>query len=471
MCWKKKSRLFRTLTFRLTLWYAGLFGGLSLVVFLAVYISLTSSLEQRTDEELLSEAGEFASLYADQGVEGLSAEFQREAESSGERRAFFRLLSPQQEIITSSDMSDWKGLTPIPLHPATTQETGVRYFTVLVPGHRNKVRVLSRPTADGSALQLGMTLGDNELLMERYRETFGTALAVMLICGSLVGWLTARKAMSGVQKVTRTATGIGKGELSRRVLLGKEGVEIEELALAFNEMLERIETLVRELKEVTDNIAHDLRSPLTRIRGIAETTLTGKQDIDIYREMAATVVEEGDRLVGTINTMLEIAQADSGMAELSRECVDLQELVSDARDLFLPVAEDKNIHLESDIPGKPIVLLGDRARLQRVIANLLDNAIKFTPSGGRVMISARTDASWVIITVTDTGVGIDEKDLPRIFNRFFRSEESRPTPGNGLGLSLARSLARAHGGDITVKSPPGKGSVFSVSLPLPLPLS
>jgi len=294
---------------------------------------------------------------------------------------------------------------------------------------------------------------------------------VMLICGSLVGWLTARKAMSGVQKMTRTATGIGKGELSRRVLLGKEGVEIEELALAFNEMLERIETLVRELKEVTDNIAHDLRSPLTRIRGIAETTLTGKQDIDIYREMAATVVEEGDRLVGTINTMLEIAQADSGMAELSRECVDLQELVSDARDLFLPVAEDKNIHLESDIPGKPIVLLGDRARLQRVIANLLDNAIKFTPSGGRVMISARTDASWVIITVTDTGVGIDEKDLPRIFNRFFRSEESRPTPGNGLGLSLARSLARAHGGDITVKSPPGKGSVFSVSLPLPLPLS
>lgn len=281
MCWKKKSRLFRTLTFRLTLWYAGLFGGLSLVVFLAVYISLTSSLKQRIDEELLSEANEFASLYTDYGVEGLSAEFQREAESSGERRSFFRLLSPQQEIITSSDMSDWKGLAPIPLHPTTMQENGVRYFTVFVPGHRHKARILSTPTADGSALQLGMTLGDNELLMERYRETFGTALAVMLICGSLVGWLTARKAMSGVQKVTRTATGIGKGELSRRVSLGKEGVEIEELAFAFNEMLERIETLVRELKEVTDNVAHDLRSPLTRIRGIAETTLTGKQDIDI----------------------------------------------------------------------------------------------------------------------------------------------------------------------------------------------
>jgi len=254
---------------------------LSLVVFLAVYISLTSSLKQRIDEELLSEANEFASLYTDYGVEGLSAEFQREAESSGERRSFFRLLSPQQEIITSSDMSDWKGLAPIPLHPTTMQENGVRYFTVFVPGHRHKARILSTPTADGNVLQLGMTLGDNELLMERYQETFGTALVVMLICGSLVGWLTARKAMSGVQKVTRTATGIGKGELSRRVSLGKEGVEIEELAFAFNEMLERIETLVRELKEVTDNVAHDLRSPLTRIRGIAETTLTGKQDIDI----------------------------------------------------------------------------------------------------------------------------------------------------------------------------------------------
>jgi len=185
--------------------------------------------------------------------------------------------------------------------------------------------------------------------------------------------------------------------------------------------------------------------------------------------MAATVIEESDRLVGTINIMLEIAQADSGTAELSRECVDLQELVSNARDLLLPVAEDKNIHLELDIPGEPIVILGDRARLQRVIANLLDNAIKFTPSGGRVMILARSDASWAIITVTDTGVGIDGKDLPRIFNRFFRSEKSRSTPGNGLGLSLARSLARAHGGDITAKSSLGKGSVFCVSLPLPSP--
>src|SRR3990170_4604630 len=143
MCWKKKSRPFRTLTFRLTLWYAVLFGGLSLVVFLAVYISLTSSLEQRIDEELLSEANEFASLYADHGVEGLSAEFQREAESHGVRRVFLRLLSRQQQIITSSNMADWKGLAPIPLHPTTTQKTGVRYFTALVPGHRHKARILS----------------------------------------------------------------------------------------------------------------------------------------------------------------------------------------------------------------------------------------------------------------------------------------------------------------------------------------
>ena len=182
--------------------------------------------------------------------------------------------------------------------------------------------------------------------------------------------------------------------------------------------------------------------------------------------MAAAVVEESDRLVGIINTMLEIAKVDSGIVELARDRLDIREIVSEAEDLFRPVAEDKGIGIRAETPSEAVFVLGDVTRLQRVAANLLDNAIKYTPSGGSVTIEARIEAPRAIIEVADTGVGIEDKDVPRIFNRFYRGDKSRSTAGSGLGLSLARALVQAHGGEITVASVPGRGSVFSASLPL-----
>ncbi len=468
---KKKNSFFKTLTLRLTLWYAGLFGVLGLAVFLVVYFSLSANLKERSDKQLLHLATAVESLYDTHGTRAVLAEFQREAHSRGIGRVFFRLLTPRGTTLGTSDMSPWGGLKAGDLPTLKLTAGGVVFRTISIPGDQNKVRVITKRTANGNVIQVGTTLGDNNLLLEKYRETFGTALSILLICGGFVGWLMARRAMSGVQRVSRAASRIGKNDLDLRVAVGNEGQEIDDLARAFNEMLARIEKLVRELKDVSDNIAHDLRSPITRIRGIAETTLTGKQGIGEYQEMAAAVVGESDRLVEMINTMLEIAQTDSGVTELSLKPVDMRQIIDDAADLFLPLAEDKDLDLETSVASAPLIVLGDRAKIQRVIANLLDNAIKFTPAGGKVMVSARADDAEATIMVEDTGPGIPAPDLPHIFGRFYRCDKSRSTPGNGLGLSLALALVHAHNGDITVTSSPGRGSTFTVSLPLDTPPS
>jgi len=297
------------------------------------------------------------------------------------------------------------------------------------------------------------------------REIFGYGFLSIFTLGTLLGWIISKRAMTGVERVTNTAIQIDRGDLSRRVPIGKEGEEIKALAQAFNNMLDRIQLLVEDLERVTNNIAHDLRSPLTHIRGMAENMLTNERDIHASQEMAGAIIEECDRLVGLINTMLEIAQTDSGLARLAKTSVDIPGIIREAIDLFQPAAEDKGISLSARLPKTALTIHGDKTALQRVVANLLDNAIKFTDRGGKVVITVKEDPTRAIIEISDTGEGITPEDLPHIFERFYRGDKSRSTQGNGLGLSLALSIVRAHGGNIEVISSPHTGSTFTIRLP------
>jgi heavy metal sensor kinase len=304
--------------------------------------------------------------------------------------------------------------------------------------------------------------------LDAFKGIFITTMTFLIVFAAGVGWFMARRAVSGVEAITRTAQKITGGTLEERVPVKARGDEIDQLAITFNQMLDRIQTLVTEIKEMSDNIAHDLKSPITRIRGIAEVTLTGEKSMGEYEGMAASTIEECDRLLDMINTMLMISKTESGVNKLSHEEIDLAGLIREACELFEPTAEDKGVTLGGDVPNKSH-LIGDTRMIQRMLSNLLDNAIKYTPSGGSVTVSITENETDVLVSVKDTGCGISPSELPRIFERFYRCDQSRSQSGIGLGLSLARAIARAHGGEITATSLLNHGSTFTVTLPKSLP--
>jgi heavy metal sensor kinase len=456
----------KTLAFRLTLWYAGVFAVSSCVAFLLFYTLITSLFREKTDQELLAQASEFSTVLAARGLEAVKSLAMLEAQAAGVKKVFFRLLSSSGQVFSSSNMSYWQD---IDIREASIKEL-VRdrknvFETISIPNRKDKVRVLHTMVGPGIILQIGQSMETDSRFIDAFKNIFVITMVLLVGLAAGVGWFMARRAVSGVEAVTRTAREISGGTLDKRVPVGTRGDEIDQLATTFNQMLGRIQALVTEIREMSDNIAHDLKSPIARIRGMAEVTLTTGKAIGEYENMAAGTVEECDRLLDMINTMLMITKTESGVDKRNDEDIDLARLVQDACELLEPVAEDRGLSLTCDTPAT-CDLVGDRRMIQRILANLLDNALKYTPSGGAVKVSlSEKNGEEVVVAVQDTGIGIPPVDLPHVFERFYRCDQSRSEPGTGLGLSLARAFARAHQGDITVTSTPGQGSTFTLTLP------
>jgi signal transduction histidine kinase len=259
---------------------------------------------------------------------------------------------------------------------------------------------------------------------------------------------------------------IGSVNLDRRTGLSDRRDEFGILAREFNHMLIRIQSLIREMREMVDNIAHDLKSPITRIRGAAEVTLMSDASVDNYKEMAVNTIEECDNMLMIINTMLFISEAESGVARIDSQVVDFSETVQKATYLFQVLAEERDIKLQTNI-RPDCQIQGNVAMIQRMIANLIDNALKYSYPKGQIEIKVEKQEAHeqIVLSISDTGVGISQKDLPKIFNRFYRCDPSRSKPGIGLGLSLCQSIAKLHNGNITAESELKKGSTFVITLP------
>ena len=461
----KPKRRSRSVVSRLTLWYGLICTLVSIAAYTLLSIKLDQNINRRVEHDLENEIIELKSIYAEKGLNGLQEEFDRESKADGLKKVFFRLLSPSCTILASSDVSGWDGiqkeLSAVPV-PAANETV---FFTLYDRNSPYNAQMVASRTFDKNIVQFGVNLKSNNIFRRKFRNIFIAFSISMFTLSTLSGWLIARRAMSGVRRVTQAVSRIYKGRLKQQVSLSNEGREIDELTKAFNEMLTRIDSLIRELKEVSDNVAHDLRSPITRMRGVAETTLTGPQEIEAYREMGLIMIEESERLTHMINTTLEIAQAESGLLEIIRTPFDLTALLKNAAELFQPAAEEKQIELCANLVDDPLIIYGDKTRIQRTVANLLDNAIKYTPPEGKITLTASPHGKLIKIKISDTGVGIAPEEIGRIFERFYRSEKSRSTQGNGLGLSLARTIIQAHGGNITVQSKPNEGSTFTITLP------
>jgi signal transduction histidine kinase len=465
MSLKKLIRFRHTLAFRLTFIYS-----LSVIILTGAFLSYRlirdSGHYEDVDTRLLADAKALSLLLDSmKGLNNRDITKLLEHETKSTWKLFIRLLGPDGEVFASSDIS----YLDMNLSPTVTgfpkDETDHVFGTQPLPNSHYTARILSYAIGTDRILQIGTSQeGLQRIIEKRWRE-FSLVMAVLLVFSIFVGWFVVKSALAGIEEVTRTAIQISGGDFSSRVPITGRSEEIDRLAATFNNMVERIQALIKGMKEITDNMAHDLRSPVTRIRGLAEMTVTsstgGSQD---YELMAGSIVEECDRLLGIINMILDISEAKAGLSKLNMTRIDVSMIMEETCELFRPIAENKNIRIVKKF-AENTVNYADNQKLQRVASNLLDNALKYTPPGGTVVVSVDGDGDRVRISVNDNGIGISQEDLPHIFRRFYRCDRSRSQPGTGLGLSWARAIIRAHGGNISVKSILNESSTFIVTLP------
>ncbi len=465
MLLKRRSR--RTLSFRLMVLYAFMYIVSSFIAFLVFYFFITSILNDKINQDMETDVIEFRILYEDGGLEEIEEEMEDEAESDGIENGFFRLFTYDGELIHSSDLEEWEELE-INEDAIKAIREGEEFVITnfYLEDKVYEIRSVYGIIDDEIIFNMGITLEEHTIFMNLLRNVFFLLSSIIVILSAIIGLVIAKRALKGVEAVTKAALEISEGAaLDRRVNIKTKDLEIKQLANTFNKMLDHIQVLVSEIKEITDNIAHDLKSPLTRIRGNAEITVTSdKSDISDYKKMASNTIEECDGLLEIINTMLYITKADTGKSKLKTEKMDLCEVVYDACDLFTPVLEDKQLNININIPEKCIIL-GEYQGIQRMVANLLDNAIKYTPKKGTISIAIKTNENNINLIVKDTGMGIPEKDIPLIFKRFYRSGDVSKVSGIGLGLSLVNAIVKKHTGNIQVKSAPNEGSTFIICLP------
>jgi signal transduction histidine kinase len=302
----------------------------------------------------------------------------------------------------------------------------------------------------GNSLIVGRDVEDQRTFADAMKRTFLIGFGALSLLGLLGGLAISRFTLNRLERITATSRSIMAGDMSRRVPVDGGGGELDALAGNLNEMLDRIEGLMNGLREVSDNIAHDLKTPLNRLRNSAEAALRDARGEEAYREGLERTIEKADELIKTFNALLLIARLEAGPLEDSLERFDLGGLVDDVTELYIPAAEEDGFDLTVETE-KGVDVMANRQLIGQALANLIDNAIKYSrvsTSNGAIKVTAGRSADGVVISVADGGPGISQADRQRVLKRFVRLEESRTKPGTGLGLSLVAAVARLHHGEI-----------------------
>ncbi len=325
------------------------------------------------------------------------------------------------------------------------------------------VRTASRTTRE---LQLDVGADEDpwQAIAQRLRPGL-VALLVLAVALALVGgFYVTRHALRPIRQLASAARDVAvSGDLSRRVPSNGSEDELAELSELFNRMLARNQQLVHGMRDALDNVAHDLRTPLTRLRGSAEVALRGDDPVAM-RDALGDTIDESDRVLAMLRMLMDISEAETGLMRLDLTTASLAQLARDSVELYEHVAEDAGVEIAVDATTD-VTAAVDATRMRQAIANLVDNAIKYSRRGGRVTLEVAGSEERALVRVRDTGEGIDPEALPRIWDRLYRADPSRSRPGLGLGLSVVRAIARAHGGDVAVESEPGRGSVFTITVP------
>ena len=453
----RAGKLFRTTAFRLSLIYLAIFALFAGFMLFYVAFNAGALLREQNATTIDAEIKGLAEQYATGGLRGVVGVIENRVRQPG--AALYLMTAPAGEKIVGN-------IERVP--PAVLATPGEYEIPYEVVGdgltHRQSALVRSLVLPGGFRLLVGRDLSDVERLQHVIWRAFGWSMLLIVALGVLGGFIVTKRVLSRIDSMTETTRAIMEGDLSGRLALTGSNDEFDRLAQNLNTMLDRIGDLMEGIRQVSNNIAHDLRTPLTRLRNKAEEALRTGGSADVQRDALIDVIAEADDLIKIFNALLMIARAEAGQLRDGMTDLDAAEIVRELVELYEPVAEEAGLTIGVEGEG-PLLIFGSRELIGQALANLLDNAIKYARGTGAVTVSAMRADGDLIVSIADRGPGIPADDWTRVTERFVRLEQSRSAPGSGLGLSLVAAIARLHHGRLEfADAAPGLIARFIVPL-------
>ena len=460
---KSSSKAGLTFSLKLSALYALYFVVAAGGLFLLAYYLIGNLIEQREREIVKDRIGEYQAWYEEGGIRALKARFDEQLNPAGDI-FFIRIVSPLNQVLFVKLPPGFERFDPRRLG---SMRPGKKDFWLFLEGKAEKEAwtVGMAPLPGGLTLQVGKSSVRSREILAYFRTVFLLFMIPIFLLGLIGGGMVTFRAIKPIRNLIETVKNILKtGRMSLRVPVRRERGEMDELVGLFNEMLDKNDLLIQAMHNSLDNVAHDLRTPMTRLRGVAEFALQNPENLEACQEALADCMEESERVLTMLNTLMDVAEAETGVMRLDKTRLPVNDLLRDVVDLYEIIAEEQGVEVVVNA-AEDLMIQADRTRLQQVLANLMDNALKYGGNGKQVMIDAFEEDSDIVISVSDEGTGIPESEIPRIWERLYRGDLSRSKRGLGLGLSFVKAIVEAHGGRVEVESRINEGTTFRVKLP------
>lgn len=452
----------RSIKFKLSCLYSGLFIASSCILFLLIYIYIARTLINHDRTLVITELQELSRHYSQKGIQSTEELIKAKNEFHRQHPFFVRVSDTRNKTLGTYFPSPWSEFaTNVLAEPELLSED--EWIRLNAISGDFYLDIATTRLTDGNWMQVGISSETRDKILHRLQSTFYVVLGIMMTLGFIGGWVLARYALHPVHNLIDSIKAVANGKMDTRVLVSGNGDELDELATQYNKMLDKIEKLLKAMRNSLDNVAHDIRTPITRLRINAEKALQNDKNATTRSTELLSCIEETDRINVMLNTLLNISEVESGIMHIDLQYNNVVSLVENVVDAYQVVADEKHIKLKV-VGNNQLTFRLDHNRMSQALANVLDNAMKYTPNYGQVAVIVSIDEATLTILVQDNGIGILDEDQERIWDRLYRGTQLNNQRGLGLGLSLAKAIIEAHNGTIEVSSKPGKGSTFKIQV-------